>query len=233
MPAREKRWAVVPAAGRGERFGAATPKQYAQLHGRAVLSWSLSALLDDPRIEAVVVSLAADDRAFAKLPEASDPRVRTCVGGPSREESVCCGLEALAEDAREEDWVLVHDAARPCLSRADLESLVAATKGDRVGGLLAVPLSDTLKRADHHGRIAATVPREGLWRAQTPQMFRYGLLKRALALCVERGRPVTDEASAVEALGLRPILVQGRANNIKITAFEDLSVAEGILQGKG
>lgn len=230
MRKRERRWAVVPAAGRGERFKGEVPKQYAKLRGRAVLSWSISALLADRGIEAIVVAVAAGDRFFQRLPESRNPRVRSCVGGASREQSVACGLAALEAEARDEDWVLVHDAARPCLAYSDLQLLIAGTNGDRVGGLLAVPLSDTLKRADGPGRIAATIPREGLWRAQTPQMFRYGLLQRALSLCLERGRPVTDEAAAVEALGLRPKLITGRADNIKITAAEDLSLAESILR---
>jgi 2-C-methyl-D-erythritol 4-phosphate cytidylyltransferase len=143
---------------------------------------------------------------------------------------VAHALEALADQAADTDWVLVHDAARPCLRPEDLQALTAALDGDAVGGLLAVPVSDTLKRAGGDGRVAATVPREALWRALTPQMFRYGLLRRALALCLERGRSVTDEASAIECLGLQPRLVRGHADNVKITSPEDAALAAAILR---
>lgn len=227
-----RRWAVVPAAGRGERFGSGSPKQYAPLLGRPVLSWSVAALLAESSIDGVVVALAAGDRRWGRIPEAVDPRVSTCTGGPRREHSVASGIEALAWCARESDWVIVHDAARPCLRREDLRALISATRNDPVGGLLAVPVSDTLKRQDHEGRSRGTVPREDMWRALTPQMFRYGLLRRALALCIERERAVTDEASAVEALGLRPLLVRGRGDNVKITSPEDGLLAAAILRSR-
>lgn len=223
-------FAVVPAAGRGERFGDRRPKQYVELLGRPVLSWSLAALLAEPSIQTVVVALAEGDRRFARLPEARDPRVRTCRGGPRRELSVVNALDALAEAARNEDWVLVHDAARPCLQPADVRRLVATLREDPVGGLLAVPVGDTLKAAGPDQRCERTVPRDGLWRALTPQLFRFGLLRRALRLSIERERTVTDEASAVEALGLRPRLVTGRVDNIKVTLPGDRSLAAAILR---
>ncbi len=213
-----RRWAVLPAAGRGERFGAATPKQYLKVHGRAVLSWSMGALLAERSICGIVVAVAAGDRRFARLPEARDARVVSCIGGARRELSVAHALERLAGDARDSDLVLVHDAARPCLHRDDLRRLIERAGRDPAGGLLAVPVGDTLKRGVQGNRVGDTVPREGLWRALTPQLFRYGLLRRALMLCLTHGRAVTDEASAVEALGLRPLLVAGRADNIKVTA---------------
>lgn len=232
MNRRERRWAVVPAAGRGERFGGPTPKQYLPLLGRPVLSWSLATLLAERSICGVVVALAAGDRRFARLPEARDPRVRTCRGGARRELSVANALHALADEAQDSDWVLVHDAARPCLEPRDLRALMAVVATDPVGGLLAVPVGDTLKAEGRAGRSERTVPREGLWRALTPQMFRYGLLRRALALSIERERAITDEASAVEALGLQPRLVVGRATNIKITVPADRALAAAIM-GKG
>jgi 2-C-methyl-D-erythritol 4-phosphate cytidylyltransferase len=222
-------FAVVPAAGRGERFGGACPKQYVKVLGRPVLGWSLRALLAEPAIRAIVVALAAGDRRFAKIDAAADPRVRTCPGGARRELSVASALDALAGEARDEDWVLVHDAARPCLHPADLRKLVSALRGDPLGGLLALPVGDTLKAAGRDGRSERTVPREGLWRALTPQMFRYGVLRRALRLSIDRERVVTDEASAVEALGLRPRLVTGRTDNIKITLPGDRALAAAIL----
>lgn len=227
-----RRWAVVPAAGRGERFAAAAPKQYAQLLGRPVVSWSVGALLAEPAIDGVMVALAAGDRRWRRVPESLDSRVSTCVGGERREISVYNAIQALAPRARDTDWVIVHDAARPCLRREDLRALLEATGDDRIGGLLAVPVSDTLKRQDDGGRSRGTVEREGLWRAQTPQVFRHGLLKRALALCLERERAVTDEASAVEALGLRPLLVRGHGDNLKITNPEDGVLAAAILRAR-
>jgi len=230
MSGRARRWAVVVAAGRGERFGGSTPKQYARLLGRPVLSWSLAALLASPAIDGIVVALAPGDRRWKRLAESRDPRVRTCAGGDRREASVSNALVALQAQARDGDWVIVHDAARPCLRRQDLDALIAATRNDAVGGLLAVPVADTLKADDGHGRSLRTADRSGLWRALTPQMFRYGLLRRALAMCLERERGVTDEASAIEALGLRPRLVPGRADNIKLTTPADIGLAEAILR---
>ncbi len=230
MSGRARRWAVVVAAGRGERFGGSTPKQYIPLLGRPALSWSLAALLASPAVDGVVVALAPRDRRWKRLAESRNPRVSTCVGGDCREASVSNALLALASRARDGDWVMVHDAARPCLRREDLDALVAATSGDPVGGLLAVPVPDTLKVDDGRGRSVRTADRTGLWRALTPQMFRYGLLRRALALCAERERSVTDEASAIEALGLRPRLVPGRGDNIKLTTPADSVLAEAILR---
>jgi 2-C-methyl-D-erythritol 4-phosphate cytidylyltransferase len=225
-----RRWAIVPAAGQGSRFGAALPKQYVPLLGRPLLSWTLAALLDETRIDGIVVALADGDSSWSRLPEAANPRIRRCPGGERREHSVASGLDALAGEASETDWVLVHDAARPCLRRQDLDLLFDRLASDPVGGLLAVPVSDTLKRADDGQRALETVPRDGLWRALTPQMFRFGLLRRALRLCLERDRVVTDEASAIESLGLRPQLVRGRADNIKVTNPEDAALAEAILR---
>ncbi|MCE3285888.1 MAG: 2-C-methyl-D-erythritol 4-phosphate cytidylyltransferase [Steroidobacteraceae bacterium] len=229
-----RRWAVVPAAGQGSRFGASVPKQYAPLLGRPVLSWTLQALLAEESLAGIVVALADVDGRWASLEEARDPRIVTCAGGDRRERSVANALAALAGRAAETDWVLVHDAARPCLRHDDLQALFSELRDDDpVGGLLAAPVSDTLKRADRKSRVCETVAREALWRALTPQMFRFGLLQRALALCVERGRSITDEASAIESLGLRPKLVRGHADNVKVTNPEDAALAEAILRSRG
>jgi 2-C-methyl-D-erythritol 4-phosphate cytidylyltransferase len=194
-----------------------------------MLSWTLAALLDEARIDGIVVALADGDLAWDRLPEAADPRIRRCAGGERREQSVANGIAALVGTADDTDWVLVHDAARPCLRRQDLVLLLDRLANDKVGGLLAVPVSDTIKRAHDGQRVLETVPRDGLWRALTPQMFRFGLLRRALRLCRERNRVVTDEAAAIESLGLRPALVRGRADNIKVTNPEDAALAEAIL----
>jgi 2-C-methyl-D-erythritol 4-phosphate cytidylyltransferase len=226
----ERRWAIVPAAGQGSRFGSTTPKQYTPLLGQPVLSWTLQSLLAEESLAGIVVALADEtDERWTRLPESRDPRVRTCRGGARRELSVANALGALTTDAADTDWLLGHDAARPCLRHDDLQALFSELRDETVGGLLAVPLSDTLKRADDRARATGTVPREMLWRALTPQMFRYGLLQRALALCVERNRTVTDEASAIECLGLRPRLVRGHADNIKVTNPEDAALAAAIL----
>ena len=232
MTAPVRRWAVVPAAGRGERFGGRTPKQYAVLSGRAILSWTLGALLAERSVNGIMVAIAGGDRRWKRLPEANDPRVQSCLGGGRREQSVALALQALEPIARESDWVLVHDAARPCLSRGDLRRLIREVGNDSVGGLLALPVSDTLKRDDGQGRCSGTIARDSVWRALTPQMFRYGLLRRALSLCLERQRSVTDEASAVETLGLRPILVRGQAENLKVTDPQDAALAAAILRGR-
>ncbi len=227
-----RRWAIVPAAGQGSRFGAVQPKQYMPLLERPLLSWTLAGLLAEPRIDGIVVALAPGDELWQSVPEFANPRVRRCTGGTRREHSVAQGLDALGGEAQDTDWALVHDAARPCLRRPDLDLLFQTLDPDAVGGLLAVPVSDTLKRDDGEQRVGGTVARDGLWRALTPQMFRYGLLRRALRLCLERDRPVTDEAAAIEGLGLRPRLVRGRADNIKVTNPEDAALAEAILRSE-
>lgn len=228
----ERLWCVVPAAGIGRRMASDVPKQYLPLAGRAVIEWSLQALLNCASIQRVVVAVAPGDARWPTLGVASNARVRATMGGEQRAASVLNGLQALAADAHEDDWVLVHDAARPCLAHDDVLRLLDELSNDTVGGLLAVPVADTLKRADDALRVANTVSREDLWRALTPQMFRFGLLRRALLTAAERNLTVTDEASAVEALGFKPRLIEGRADNIKITVPEDLKTAERILQAR-
>jgi 2-C-methyl-D-erythritol 4-phosphate cytidylyltransferase len=221
-------FALVPAAGTGSRMGEGTPKQYLPLAGRPMIHHALRALAAASAIERVFLVLAPGD-ALGRAQEWSgvSPKiVPLACGGATRAESVANGLRA-APDMADEDWVLVHDAARPCLSRAALGGMIAALAQDEVGGLLAVRAADTLKRGGEDGRVLETVPREQIWQAQTPQMFRRGLLLRALE---HAGTGVTDEASAVEALGLRPRLVPGEARNIKVTVPQDLALAELILR---
>ena len=227
-----RRWAVVLAAGRGERFGSPLPKQYQPLLGRQVIDWAIAPLLAEASIESVLVALARGDRRFSRSRYAGHARVRSCIGGNRRERSLANALTQLAGHADEADWVIVHDAARPCLQASDLRRLLAATARDRVGGLLAAPVSDTLKRSTDGKRSEETVDRRRLWRAVTPQIFRYGLLQRALSICLERGKAITDEAAAIETFGLRPLLVSGAADNIKITEAADLELAAAILRAR-
>ena len=225
-----RHFAIVPAAGSGSRFGAEKPKQYLDLLGRPLIFHTLKALTACPDIERVWVVLAPDDPWWPRTDwsELGAKLETVRCGGATRAESVSNGLQAAAMVAADDDWVLVHDAARPCLSPAMLDALFADLANDPVGGILAVPVADTLKRADAEQRVAVTEPRDGLWQAQTPQMFHYGLLCDALQKC----RDVTDEAGAVEALGLRPKLVRGDATNLKVTYPADLPLAAMILRAR-
>ncbi|MBL8427755.1 MAG: 2-C-methyl-D-erythritol 4-phosphate cytidylyltransferase [Azonexus sp.] len=225
-----RHYAIVPAAGSGSRFGAEKPKQYLDLLGRPLIFHTLKALTACPDIERVWVVLAPDDPWWPRYDwsELGAKLETVRCGGATRAESVTNGLQAAAMVAADDDWVLVHDAARPCISAAMLDALFADLAQDPVGGILAVPVADTLKRADTEQRVAATEPRDGLWQAQTPQMFRYGLLGDALQKC----RDVTDEAGAVEALGLKPKLVRGDATNLKVTYPADLALAAMILRAR-
>ena len=219
----------MPAAGAGRRFGGDTPKQYLPLAGRAVVLHALERVLAHPRVEGVLVGLAADDGHFASLQFHNPRLLGTYVGGVARADTVLKGLGALAGHAQPNDWVLVHDAVRPCLHQDDVTRLLNAMSDSPDGALLATPLADTLKEADAAGRVARTVPREGLWRALTPQLFPIKALRDALARALSAGAPITDEASAIEAAGGHPRLVAGRADNIKITLPTDLLLAERIL----
>ena len=225
-------FALVPAAGSGARFGSETPKQYLPLAGKPLIYHALATLCRCERIEQVCVVLSPGDEWWTSLDwSALGSRLRVVFcGGATRAETVVNGLAALADglvdELADDDWVLVHDAARPCLTLESLARLIDELVDDPVGGLLAVPVADTLKRSDGDQRIAATVERDGLWQAQTPQMFRHGLLRQSLA-----GKfAVTDEASALEAAGFRPRLVRSDATNLKVTFPADLRLAELILQ---
>lgn len=216
-------WVIIPAAGIGSRMRADRPKQYLELAGRTLLEHTLDCFLDHPRLKGLVLPLAADDPWWPALPVAGDARIRRVEGGSERAGSVLNGLLHLLElGAKADDWVLVHDAARPNLARADLDQLLAELADDPVGGLLAVPARDTLKRVGADGRVAETVDRSVIWQAFTPQMFRFSALHRALADALVAGVAVTDEASAMEWAGLFPRLIEGRADNLKVTRPEDL-----------
>ena len=225
-------WAVVPAAGRGSRFGGETPKQYLTLAGRPLIEHSLLAVLSHDDVDGVVVALAADDPWWPGWRELGGKPVIACVGGGERADSVLAGLQALPATVNDDQWVLVHDAARPCLRARDLARLLSVGQADPVGALLAAPVRDTLKRADATGHSLATEPREWLWRALTPQLFRRGGLTRALLAALRAGVKVTDEAMAMERLGLKPCLVEGSEDNLKVTTPADLALAEFILSQK-
>jgi len=227
-PASVRLHALVPCAGSGVRAGTAGAKQYVEIAGRSIVAHTLAALFAVARLARIVVVLAPDDSRFAALTDVpADPRlvVARC-GGATRAASVAAGLGELARlDAKADDWVLVHDAARCLVRAAWIDSLVDACIDDPVGGLLAAPVSDTLKR-EEGGRVAATVSRQGMWQAQTPQMFRLGMLSDALA---RAGRSATDEASAIEAMGLAPKLVACSAENFKVTHASDFAIAAALL----
>ncbi|MBC3218686.1 2-C-methyl-D-erythritol 4-phosphate cytidylyltransferase [Serratia fonticola] len=214
--------AVLPAAGIGSRMQAECPKQYLTIGHQTILEHAIHALLRHPRITQVIVAISPEDQQFKTLPIASDPRVLVTEGGQQRADSVLAGLQ-LAGDAH---WVLVHDAARPCLHPDDLERLLAITAHSKVGGILAAPVRDTMKRAQvGQSIISHTVERQDLWHALTPQLFPLELLKLCLQRALDEGATVTDEASALEHCGYHPLLVAGRADNIKVTRPEDLALA--------
>jgi 2-C-methyl-D-erythritol 4-phosphate cytidylyltransferase len=224
-------FALVPAAGLGARVGADLPKQYLEIAGRPVLWHALRALCLSASVEQTWVVLAPDDPYFERLDwSAFQDRLQVLrCGGETRAASVRNGLRAM-QGVHAEDWVLVHDAARPCLSPALIERLITHVGDDSAGGILAVPVAETLKRADATGRIAGTEPRAGVWAAQTPQMFQHAALLHALARVALDA--ITDEAGALEACGIRPQLVVGSTTNIKITYPQDLALAQLLLEAE-
>jgi 2-C-methyl-D-erythritol 4-phosphate cytidylyltransferase len=222
-----KLWCVVPAAGRGLRAGGSQPKQYLPLGGQTVIQITLDRLSRLPAA-AIVVPVAADDDRAAALSYRDASLIRFITGGAERADSVLAGLEAVSAQAADDDWVLVHDVARPCVRLADIENLLVAVATHPAGGLLANRVRDTMKRS-HGDAVAETVARDQLWHALTPQVFRFGLLRQALLAAKAQGITVTDEAQAVELLGEQPLLVEGARDNIKITWPEDLQMAEAFL----
>jgi 2-C-methyl-D-erythritol 4-phosphate cytidylyltransferase len=225
-PPMSELYALVPAAGSGERMGHELPKQYLPLAGQPMIAHALATLCASAEISTVFVVLAPGDTLFQGYDWSRfGEKLQTLYcGGKLRSESVLNGL--LASELEPDEWVLVHDAARPCLTRTDLKKLIAEVRDDTVGGILAVPVADTLKRDDGDGRILRTESREQLWLAQTPQMFRVELLTQAL----QQPGSFTDEASAIEALGLKPKLVASESGNLKVTFPQDMLLAEMLLQ---
>jgi 2-C-methyl-D-erythritol 4-phosphate cytidylyltransferase len=226
-------FALVPAAGSGSRFGEPKPKQYQTLHGRTLLEHSVRALANQAAIQAIFIVLAPGDALYRHCDwqGIEDKVCALYCGGPTRAASVFNGLLAIHDQIDDADWVLVHDAARPCVTPMELARLIGEIGDHPIGGLLALPLTDTLKRADPNGEVETTVPRDALWRALTPQMFRYRPLIEALHTADRT--LITDESAAFERLGLRPRLVAGETTNIKVTYPADLLVARELLRPGG
>ena len=227
-------WAIIPAAGSSQRMGSKIPKQYQTIFSTTVIEASIACFLRQPKILGVIVALHADDTRWSSLEIAKHEAVYTVTGGATRLESVSLALSKLISMSNEYDFVLVHDAARPCLTDSDLYHIIQNLLDSEVGGILATPVVDTLKKAiksnNSEDLIDKTLDRTNLWKALTPQMFRISILKRALDFCLENKIEVTDEASAVEAIGQEVKLVEGRSDNIKITQLDDLKLAEAILK---
>jgi 2-C-methyl-D-erythritol 4-phosphate cytidylyltransferase len=218
-----KFWAVVPAAGVGKRMQSDRPKQYLELAGKTVIEQTLARLLGSEVFSAVAVAVSVEDPYWPELELSRHPQVVTAPGGKERADSVLSALKSLHGRADENDWVLVHDAARPCITSEDIHKLIDTLVDDDIGGILALSSHDTLKDVQGDA-IVGTLDRRHIWRALTPQMFRYGMLKTAL-IEAEGNPAITDEASALELKGLKPKIVEGRSDNIKITRPEDLALA--------
>lgn len=233
-------WCILPAGGIGARMGVQQPKQYIQIHNRPIIEYSLMPFIQHAAIAGIVVCVADTDEIWPSLSVAQNEKVFSTLGGATRAESVLNGLHALQDKAHANDWVLVHDAARPCLPSSAIDDLLAALANEDVGGILALPARDTLKQAGESlsdkrqdiPRVDATLDRSSVWMAQTPQMFRYGLLVESLAAALKQGVTITDEASAIEWAGHAPRLVLGLTHNIKVTTPDDLALVRFLLSEK-
>lgn len=221
---------MITAAGVGLRMDSDIPKQYLTINDKTILDYSIKLFLDTTFVRQVVVILSSDDKWFNKSRYAKHPRVVTAIGGSKRVESVLNGLQFLSKISQPNDWVLVHDAVRPCLHPCDLQNLVNALEQDPIGGILAQPISDTLKKASQEQSIEQTICRNQMWAALTPQMFRIGALIEAIKSGIDKNLDLTDDASAFEAMGIKPKLIACRHPNLKITWPSDLMIAEAILQ---
>lgn len=223
-------WAIVPAAGVGRRMGGTVPKQYLELTGRCVIDHTIERMLSHPAVDGLYVALGEEDGWWGDTEFSAHPALVRVAGGSERCHSVFNALESLATRADKNDWVLVHDAARPCVRRSDIDRLIDLAGAAGVGGLLGLPVRDTMKRTDTDDHVLGTVERNHLWHAFTPQMFRLGVLRDALRGALDAGVLVTDEASAIEWAGHRPVMVEGHADNLKITRPEDLRLAAYYLE---
>lgn len=215
-------WVVIPAAGVGTRMGVDKPKQYISVNGKTIIEHTLDCFIQREEIEGIVVAISKDDKFWSTLTVSSNEKVITAPGGDKRCQSVLNSLQTLNDKALDNDWVLVHDAARPCLKQSVIDRLIICLRSHDVGGILALPCRDTMKRSNETGEIVETVERENLWHAQTPQMFKYGKLLPAIEKALNNNVHVTDEAMAMELSGYKPMLVQGHPENIKITHKDDL-----------
>ena len=222
-------WLIVPAAGKGSRFGSHIPKQYLPLLGHTVMECTLNRLSLVPQITQIIVPIHPQDNTAHTLNFNHRSKIVFCEGGAERADSVLAGLDAIAAQANPNDWVLVHDVARPCVRLTDIQNLITTLQNDSIGGILGHPVTDTIKQADAKNHIIATVPRQQLWQAFTPQMFRFSVLYQALKQAKLQQLMVTDEASAVEFLGYQPKLITGSHDNLKITYPADLLLAEYLL----
>lgn len=225
-------WAIVPAAGIGARMCAAKPKQYLLLAGKTILEQTLERLLQLPFLAGVVVAVAEDDDFWPTLDIGHHEKIHKVIGGAERADSVLSALDFLQDKLGEQDWVMVHDAARPCVELAAIEILCAELGDDPVGGILALPVTDTVKKVGSDNAIECTIDRRVLWLAQTPQLFRFQLLRDCLSQTLARKENITDEASAVELCGFTAKVVESTSDNIKITRPGDLALAEFILQNQ-
>lgn len=224
-------WVIIPAAGVGRRMGSATPKQYLLLNDKPVLEHTLNIFMAHDAVSEIVVAVSKEDEYWATLSISNQKPVLLAEGGKERSDSVLNGLKYIESQVNDDDWVLVHDAARPCLRKEDLSLLIDSLSTHSVGGILAVPVRDTMKRAvAKTNLINKTVDRDDLWHALTPQMFRYKMLKDALEMALRKNQEITDEASAIELAGFQPKLIEGHADNIKITRPEDLELAAFFLR---
>ena len=225
-----KYWGIVPAAGVGKRMQADRPKQYLPLNNITVIEQTLTRLLEVKSISAVVVAISKEDPYWPTLEISSNPRIYTAAGGKERADSVLSALNSIADKADDNDWVLVHDAARPCITKSDVEYLINELQDHPVGGILGLASHDTLKSVDNNLAISGTVDRSKIWRAFTPQMFRYAALKHALQEAADKCWIMTDDASAMELQGMQPKIIAGRADNLKITRPDDLALAQFYLE---
>ncbi len=217
-------WAVVPAAGVGARVGAHLPKQYLHLSGKPLISYTLDALLNCDFISGVSIAVSNEDQYWSDLTQTSHTKFKQCIGGKNRADSVLAGIRSL-DKADDHDWVMVHDAARPCITTEQLASLYASLCHTEQGGLWAIPVADTLKYVEGQQSLR-TIDRSAVWRAQTPQMFRIGTLRNALNKALSHNTNITDEASAMELSGFRPEIIEGFTQNIKVTYANDVKLAE-------
>ena len=230
MNKKQNIWVIIPAAGVGKRMGSNTPKQYLNLNNKTVIEHTLSVFDQHESISEIVVAISEGDEYWSSLKANLTKPLHIAKGGKERCDSVLNGLKFIENKAENDDWVLVHDAARPCLRNDDLSLLLDTLKEHAVGGILAVPVRDTMKRSTGENSIKETVERENLWHALTPQMFLFSMLKSSIEEALNNNEVITDEASAIELAGYQPILVEGHADNIKITRPEDLDLASFFLQ---